>query len=237
MRKRHLRHVVPALVLAILAALATPAPALAAPAAVGPAYPFRDPDRRLDARVDDLLGRLTLDEKISMLHQYQPAIPRLGIGLFKAGTVAADGTVGTGSKAQAARFTREVLTSGTASAASAAAGADATVVVVGSNPFVYGRENHDRASTALGASQQALVEAVRRANPNTVVVLESSYPTTTGSSSATRRSARGPAGSPRGWPMRAPARAPSRSGWTRRPGRWSARPASRVQQTCTPTRR
>jgi beta-glucosidase len=52
------------------------------------------------------------------------------------------------------------------------------VVVVGSHPFVDGRENHDRASTALGASQQALVEAVTAANPNTVVVLETSYPVT-----------------------------------------------------------
>jgi beta-glucosidase len=52
------------------------------------------------------------------------------------------------------------------------------VVVVGSHPFVDGRENHDRGSTALGASQQALVEAVTAANPNTVVVLETSYPVT-----------------------------------------------------------
>ncbi|MEK8107733.1 hypothetical protein NKG94_26840 [Micromonospora sp. M12] len=45
----------------------------------------------MDARVDDLLGRLTQDEKISWLHQYQPAIPRLGIGLFKTGTEALHG--------------------------------------------------------------------------------------------------------------------------------------------------
>jgi beta-glucosidase len=93
-------------------------------------------------------------------------------------TVAADGTVGTGTKADAARFAREVLVSGPDRAAAAASRADAAVVVVGSNPFVYGRENHDRASTALGASQQALIAAVTRANPKTVVVLEDSYPTT-----------------------------------------------------------
>jgi beta-glucosidase len=93
-------------------------------------------------------------------------------------TVAADGTVGTGSKANAARFAREVVSDGAANAVAAASGADAAVVVVGSNPFVYGRENHDRTSTALGASQQALVDAVTRTNPNTVVVLETSYPTT-----------------------------------------------------------
>jgi beta-glucosidase len=93
-------------------------------------------------------------------------------------TVAADGTVGTGSKAQAARFARDVVTDGAGAAAAAARGADAAVVVVGSNPFVYGREAHDRTSTDLGASQQALIAAVTRANPNTVVVLEDSYPTT-----------------------------------------------------------
>jgi beta-glucosidase len=85
-------------------------------------------------------------------------------------TVAADGTVGTGTKAQAAHFRRTVVTSGTDTAVAAARRADAAVVVVGSNPFVYGRENHDRTSTALGAGQQALIAAVRKANPRTVVV-------------------------------------------------------------------
>jgi beta-glucosidase len=93
-------------------------------------------------------------------------------------TVAADGAVGTGSKADAARFAKEVVSSGAGSAAAAAAAADAAVVVVGSHPFVHGRENHDRAGTALGASQQALIDAVIDANPNTVVVLETSYPVT-----------------------------------------------------------
>ncbi|MEU8827364.1 glycoside hydrolase family 3 C-terminal domain-containing protein [Streptomyces sp. NPDC048636] len=45
----------------------------------------------LRTRVDDLLHRLTLDEKISLLHQYQPAIPRLGIRSFKTGTEALHG--------------------------------------------------------------------------------------------------------------------------------------------------
>jgi beta-glucosidase len=93
-------------------------------------------------------------------------------------TVAADGTVGTGTLAQAAHYRRDVVTSGTATAVAAARHADAAVVVVGSNPFVYGRENHDRTSTALGAGQQALIAAVQKANPRTVVVLEDSYPTT-----------------------------------------------------------
>src|SRR3954462_15264695 len=53
--------------------------------------PFRDPSLPMPQRIDDLMGRLTLDEKIAFLHQYQPAIPRLGIGVFKAGTEALHG--------------------------------------------------------------------------------------------------------------------------------------------------
>ncbi|MFG1877131.1 glycoside hydrolase family 3 C-terminal domain-containing protein [Sphaerisporangium sp. NPDC049003] len=93
-------------------------------------------------------------------------------------TIGADGTLEMGSKAQAARFSKEVVSSGAAAAAAQAKGADAAVVVVGSDPFVAGRENHDRTGLALGQSQQDLIAAVTKANPNTVVVLEDSYPTT-----------------------------------------------------------
>jgi beta-glucosidase len=44
--------------------------------------PFRDPKLSLDQRVDNLVSHLTLDEKIAMLGQMQPAIPRLGIKPF-----------------------------------------------------------------------------------------------------------------------------------------------------------
>jgi beta-glucosidase len=44
--------------------------------------PFRDPGLPLEQRVDDLVSRLTLDEKIAMLGQMQPAIPRMGIKSF-----------------------------------------------------------------------------------------------------------------------------------------------------------
>ncbi|HMD70019.1 MAG TPA: glycoside hydrolase family 3 C-terminal domain-containing protein [Bryobacteraceae bacterium] len=46
------------------------------------AEPFRDPNIPLERRVDDLVSRLTLDEKIALLGQMQPAIPRLGIKSF-----------------------------------------------------------------------------------------------------------------------------------------------------------
>lgn len=46
------------------------------------ADPYRDPKLPLEQRVDDLVGRLTLDEKIAMLGQVTPAIPRLEIKAF-----------------------------------------------------------------------------------------------------------------------------------------------------------
>ena len=78
-----------AAVLGVGLATALNAPAPASPGCAG--YPFRDPSLPLAARIDDLLGRLTLDEKISLLHQYEQPIPRLCIGLFKAGTEALHG--------------------------------------------------------------------------------------------------------------------------------------------------
>ena len=41
-----------------------------APARAAEDYPFRNPGLPLAQRIGDLLGRLTLDEKISWLHQY-----------------------------------------------------------------------------------------------------------------------------------------------------------------------
>ena len=53
--------------------------------------PFRDPGLLLDKRVDDLLGRLTLDERIGLLHQYAPAVERLGVAAFRTGSEALHG--------------------------------------------------------------------------------------------------------------------------------------------------
>ena len=52
---------------------------------------YRDPGLPLAARVEDLLGRLKPEEKIGLLHQYQAAIPRLGIAAFRTGTEALHG--------------------------------------------------------------------------------------------------------------------------------------------------
>jgi beta-glucosidase len=54
-------------------------------------YPFQDPTQPLETRVSNLLSLLTQAEKISLLHQYEPAIPRLGIASFRTGTEALHG--------------------------------------------------------------------------------------------------------------------------------------------------
>jgi beta-glucosidase len=54
-------------------------------ATVVPAIPhpsFRDPEQPLDTRLADLVGRLTVEEKISLLMMDSPAIERLGIPAY-----------------------------------------------------------------------------------------------------------------------------------------------------------
>ncbi|MFD6341565.1 glycoside hydrolase family 3 protein, partial [Streptomyces sp. NPDC060210] len=53
--------------------------------------PFRDPRATRAARVEDLLARLTLDEKTALLHQFAPAIERLGVAAFRTGQEALHG--------------------------------------------------------------------------------------------------------------------------------------------------
>jgi beta-glucosidase len=43
------------------------------------AFPYLDPDLPVEVRVADLVGRLTLEEKVSQMADAAPAIPRLGI--------------------------------------------------------------------------------------------------------------------------------------------------------------
>jgi beta-glucosidase len=95
-------------------------------------------------------------------------------------TLQPDGTLNLGASTpdKATEFSRQVITSGVDSAVQAAKGADAAVVVVGSMPFINGREAHDRTDMNLASGQEALVQAVTAANPHTIVVLENSYPTT-----------------------------------------------------------
>ncbi|RUT36544.1 carbohydrate-binding protein [Paenibacillus zeisoli] len=55
------------------------------------AYPYLNPDLSLEERVADLVSRLTLDEKIEQMCQYQAEIPRLNIQAYKHGTEGAHG--------------------------------------------------------------------------------------------------------------------------------------------------
>lgn len=57
----------------------------------GYTYPFQDPTQPLEIRVNDLLSRLTEDEKLTFFHQWIPAIPHLGVGPFRTGTEALHG--------------------------------------------------------------------------------------------------------------------------------------------------
>lgn len=52
---------------------------------------FADNSRPLIDRVTDLIGQLTIAEKIALLHQHQSAVPRLGIAAFRTGTEALHG--------------------------------------------------------------------------------------------------------------------------------------------------
>ena len=53
--------------------------AISATSAFAQVLPYRNPELTAEERAEDLLGRLTLDEKIAMLTNYSPAIERLGI--------------------------------------------------------------------------------------------------------------------------------------------------------------
>ena len=54
---------------------------LSAPPA-SPRPPYQDPSLPLDQRVDDLISRMTLEEKTSQMQDVAPAIPRLGIPAY-----------------------------------------------------------------------------------------------------------------------------------------------------------
>ena len=45
-------------------------------------FPFQDTSLTVDERVEDLLSRLTLDEKLSMMEHRNPAIPSLGLPAY-----------------------------------------------------------------------------------------------------------------------------------------------------------
>ena len=61
-------------------------------------YPFQNPDLPIDQRVNDLVGRLTLAEKVSQMLNASPAIDRLGIPAYNWWNEALHGVARTGLK-------------------------------------------------------------------------------------------------------------------------------------------
>jgi len=58
--------------------------------------PFRNPSLSTEKRIDDLLGRLTLEEKVMQMMDYTPAIERLGIPVYNWWNEALHGVARTG---------------------------------------------------------------------------------------------------------------------------------------------
>ena len=77
---------------------------------------------------------------------------------------------------EATGFSIDYLTFGIQQAVAAASAAKHAIVVLGNDPHINGRETIDRDGLALPAGQEALLRAVREANPNTTLVVVSSYP-------------------------------------------------------------
>jgi len=63
--------------LAAVAWVAFPVPAQSP--ATAQAFPYMNPALPLDQRVDDVIGRMTLEEKVSQMRDHAVAIPRLGV--------------------------------------------------------------------------------------------------------------------------------------------------------------
>ena len=77
------RRFVPLALLLLALALAVAAPLGVRAQAPAPAdLPFRDPALPVEQRIDDLVGRLTLDEKVSLMIERAAPVERLGIPQF-----------------------------------------------------------------------------------------------------------------------------------------------------------
>lgn len=83
---------------------------------------------------------------------------------------------GVESDEDASRFELELLTDGMDEAVSIARDADLSIVFVGNNPYINGKENYDRPDIILPPAQENLLEAVYEVNPNTIMVVVGSYP-------------------------------------------------------------
>ena len=73
-------------------------------------------------------------------------------------------------------FTKEMISAGIERAVKLALEADIAIVCVGNDPLQVARECYDRPDLVLPKHQSELIKAVYQANPNTIVVIVSSYP-------------------------------------------------------------
>lgn len=73
-------------------------------------------------------------------------------------------------------FEIEIISKGTDRIAELAAKADVSIVCVGNHPMQVARECYDRPDITLPKPQQELTEASFKANPDTVMLIVSSYP-------------------------------------------------------------
>ncbi|MGN8768564.1 glycoside hydrolase family 3 C-terminal domain-containing protein [Paenibacillus barengoltzii] len=97
-------------------------------------------------------------------------------GLIAVGENVFDNAVKVDSRLPGEQWIVEIVESGIEQAVQAAKSAETAVVFVGNNPFINAKETIDRVDIVLPPAQQALIQAVRAVNPNTVVVIVGSYP-------------------------------------------------------------
>lgn len=74
------------------------------------------------------------------------------------------------------KFIIEKIENGIEKAHNLAKNADLVLLCVGNNPLVNGREEVDRADIVLSEHQEKLIKEVYKANPNTILLIISSYP-------------------------------------------------------------
>lgn len=74
------------------------------------------------------------------------------------------------------QFTKEVISDGIQRAVTLAKESEIALVCVGNDPMQVAREGYDRPDLILPKHQSDLIKAVYEANPNTIVVIISSYP-------------------------------------------------------------
>jgi beta-glucosidase len=88
----------------------------------------------------------------------------------------ADGKIAVSKSAKGSRFNLQVVSDGAKRAAEIAAKSDVAVIVVGNQPMLLARECYDRKTLRLPSQQKKLILETVKANPNTILVICSSYP-------------------------------------------------------------